>query len=518
MIDQFNQAVEEVDSKKNELLNLQTITPFTQFDDLEALFKVPAEYSRAEVMGKCKKVANTGLYHIELTYESAKDFVEIMKRIITFILVECKMKNPSQTDTILRRLVEDPSLNENPDNLSSFKHYTKSNKNKGKAFFELYLHPATLITSIVNTPAQFFVRPFMKKKKDIDNLNKMNKFVYEDTLLSKQMVYQNIIRGCLIEYTKVAKLVKTLNGISFDLNLQKSSFGIEDVQRLSSTKYENITQSLRKMGQLMSSSKNSFTIFQTILRIYQSELIPEYRKNYWLNYSSKMVGRYNNGECISTLLNEIINHTAFEEDNLESSFVSESKIVALAALKYSISGTGSNANEMISLFGTIQVSANCVNDSFDIFIFEKSQINNINKRVKNYIIEALRDQGYELSDSLYTNEFVQEGNSYIQEKLKKLKKKISEMKDNLADNVSSAITNKNISFKNVYSGYDHVQKLDRKEQKLKYLNSLKSLLIWYETTNKHIDDIHVIGFQLNAQHIDDIDDEHISVDPITILF
>ena len=115
----------------------------------------------------------------------------------------------------------------NPDNHEEFKHYRKNLGNKIKAILELYLHPVTLISSIANTPAQLVVRPFVKDKNALKTLDDMHNFVYSGTLFEKQIIYQTIVRDCIIEYVHVKRIINHKEGISFNLNPDKNSFGIE---------------------------------------------------------------------------------------------------------------------------------------------------------------------------------------------------------------------------------------------------------------------------------------------------
>ena len=206
--------------------NYQTIKPFIYFQGFPS-FQLPKEFVEAEIPGFCNQIGNTGIFHIEFPYSSAQQYADIMKRIITYILGYFHMNSPNETHDILQRLVEDSSLFGNPDNHEEFKHYRKDLGNKIKAILELYLHPVTLISSIANTPAQLVVRPFVKDKNALKTLDDMHNFVYSGTLIEKQAIYQTIVRDCIIEYLKVEKIINHREGISFNLNPDKNSFGIE---------------------------------------------------------------------------------------------------------------------------------------------------------------------------------------------------------------------------------------------------------------------------------------------------
>ena len=175
---------------------------------------------------------SSGIIDIVLSHESALQYSDLMKQFLVSVMEKCKIKKVNETLQILDKIVNDDSLNNDPDNMSEFRFLKDNIGNDILSFLEIYRHPITLAAGLVNIPAQRVVRPFLKDNPEhVHNLDTMNKYVYRGTLVDKRNFYENILKESLTEYAKFTKLVRQGCPIKFRWNLQKHSFGLTEIEK-----------------------------------------------------------------------------------------------------------------------------------------------------------------------------------------------------------------------------------------------------------------------------------------------
>ena len=112
----------------------------------------------------------------------------------------------NKADSIMNRMGQ---RNANPDSFPEFKNYIEGNFNGVKAYFETFLHPLSLLTSIPNALSNIVVREFVDNPNDIKNINKLNDFVYSGLLVQKQYIYRSHLKDMLLTFSSLKRVYDT---------------------------------------------------------------------------------------------------------------------------------------------------------------------------------------------------------------------------------------------------------------------------------------------------------------------
>ena len=394
--------------------------------------------------------------------------------------------------------------------MEEFKLYTDTTGNNVLGFLEGYLHPVSMVTAWPSFFATFLVKPFVKKQRDIENIDNLRHITVDNTLVFAQSEYRNFIKEAMIEYGHLAKLIKRRRTIFLRLNLMKNSFNIESVsQYVPADGMQHLFDSLLRMIQILKDpNQTSFAIFQAINEIYDSEFLSECTKMNWLNYADEQIKRLENGADINTLLNEIKTRDFIRSPHNLETTVCSAKIIAFAIQKAVIAGVGNNANRNIPLFGTVLIKANCSNADGNILIIEKSRAIRANDQVVSYLINEMSKNGYELSLDLPPDQFA----AKVLENLNDMKKKLDEKIKNMAKNATDLIDDD--PDKVIESAGEIISTVSETDfDQEKKIISLKALVQWYQVTNSLFNHEETLGFQVGIQSPDF---SRITINPVTV--
>ena len=484
--------INKLDEKRTELeYGTQSAIALFEVFRGDSAVELPSYLINSRINGAIETISeSSGIYNVVLPHRNAVEYCENMRHVIAFILSTYNMATTNQTYDILDRLVEDNSLYGNPDNLKFFQHYVDDTGNAIKSSLELFLHPFSIAAGPANFIAQLFVRPAMRNNPDaIRSLNQMNKLLNGNTLMMKQLVYRSIVKDSIKEYVQVARLVQQGLDISFQYNLNKRSFGLEKIKRFTpQNKTLYLINILRRMVGSSASDDNSYSIYQTVSSIYNSEFVPECNRNHWLNYASDMVSRYKNGENIDSLLEEIKYYDPRSaSSNWESELACQAKIIALCILKYVISGTGTNARQHISLFNTISGTASCVNYNRTIMVYEKNDVIDINCRAILYLKNEMKKRNYKISSKLQPKKFA-----------KKSYENLTNMKSLMAKGKKSVRKTFFGKLKKKFQEPHEVVSYTGESEEMNIKN-MWALTDWVRDTSLYLSDPNVLGFVLNIR-------------------
>ncbi|KAK8884603.1 hypothetical protein M9Y10_043719 [Tritrichomonas musculus] len=138
-----------------------------------------------------------------MNYQSVTILVKQMEIIIIDLLREFELVNDSDVSRSVLEQMRNTNIH--PHDIEAFKKYKPSTGNKIISYFEGFAHPVKLITSI---PVAIGgkLRPALKKQRDIDNVDKMNRWFTKGLLSAKISVFQNCIVHMLLKYRKFSRI------------------------------------------------------------------------------------------------------------------------------------------------------------------------------------------------------------------------------------------------------------------------------------------------------------------------
>ena len=499
------QSIQQLDNTRFEKYNPNVEEMcFLRIFDGSCAFSLPDNFRDAAVRANIQKFSdNDEIMDVTFTNSNAAEFSDLMKQFLIYVMDKCKIKKPNEALEILDRLVNDDSLNNNPDLMPEFKYVKKSIPNTILSWANDLIHPGKMLFNIVNVPAQFIVRPFLEDNPThLHNLNTMLKFGTRGTLGGDQAIYKAFLKECLTEYAAFTKLVKQGCGIQFRFNIRKHSFGITELRRyVPRDNLEHLIDCLRRMYDITQTQDPSYDIYKNVSRIYQSEFIPECEKFHWKDVAREMIERLGRGERTESLLSEIASIDIHaRESKFEKNAASIAKIIALCIIRLVIGGVGSNAHEMHSFFGTVTGEANCSTYNGDIRLYDKKNANAINRKIILYLTREMNEAGYKISDDLSTKKFIKKAKKNYEQMKKKLLDKKKKVKNSFGNNAKRYLTMSSCPTAELVStGIDcmkTISKAIKYGQEEEYLDAMKAIILFLEETSPYIDDPSVFGFEV----------------------
>lgn len=275
-----------------------------------------------------------------------------------------------------------------PDEIPQFKHYIDGNGNGVKSFFEMYLHPLSLLSSLPNLISTTIVRKCVTKERDIVNINKFHNFVYSNLLIQKQGIYRNVLKDILITYSELKAVLDTKSNCTFKYD----TCGISNVQQIRpKDSLGCLYDCLLRMSQVIIESSNnvSFDVFQSVNGIYR-EFIIECRQRRISQQSIEVLRQCQDGSNIRNVLNTFIRSdvTHGSARNCKEIIECKAMILAVSIMKLALHGRGLYANQNYTLFG-LMTSPNASSRRGECRIYDNENIENINRRINTFLADVI---------------------------------------------------------------------------------------------------------------------------------
>lgn len=103
----------------------------------------------------------------------------------------------------------------NPDEFKEFKNYIQGHGNGIKSYFEIFLHPLSIVTAIPSFISKEVVGKIVEDEKHIKNINKFSEFVASGTLAYKQGIYRYHLKDFLLTFAALKEVYNTGRCCSF---------------------------------------------------------------------------------------------------------------------------------------------------------------------------------------------------------------------------------------------------------------------------------------------------------------
>ena len=122
------QSIQQLDNTRFEKYNPNVEEMcFLRIFDGSCAFSLPDNFRDAAVRANIQKFSdNDEIMDVTFTNSNAAEFSDLMKQFLIYVMDKCKIKKPNEALEILDRLVNDDSLNNNPDLMPEFKYVKKS--------------------------------------------------------------------------------------------------------------------------------------------------------------------------------------------------------------------------------------------------------------------------------------------------------------------------------------------------------------------------------------------------------
>lgn len=164
-------------------------------------------------------------YQISMTNANLRKLVHEFDNKSKELMIYYRLVNSSyKANDIMDRLGQG---NCNPDTFIEFEKYIEGSGNTVKSFFELYLHPLSITTSLLSGIA-LGIGNFLDDKKHIKNINKLVNFTTSDTLMEKQAIYRYHLKDFLLTFAALKRVLNTGRCCTF----RYDSSGISHIEPL----------------------------------------------------------------------------------------------------------------------------------------------------------------------------------------------------------------------------------------------------------------------------------------------
>lgn len=424
-------------------------------------------------------------------------------------------QNLVNSDHIANQIIEKIGREKcDPDEIPEFKHYIEGHGNGVKSYFEFYIHPITIITAIPNVITQTIVRRCVTKKRDIININRFYNLMYANVLVHKQMIYRSYLKSMLITYSELKSVFDTKSGCTFKYDF----CGISNVCQIKpKDSLGNLYDCLLRMSQVLKDGTNnvSFDVFQAINFIY-NEFIAECRQRKISRVGIEALKECRAGSNIDSILDALV-HTQISSSIEDSKELIECKaqILAVSIMRSALNGRGMYSNQNFPLFG-LMTSPNASSKKGICRVYEKTNIESVNKRVNTYLADVISQiemmPSSEIGDFSRSN-FVQTVSTYnrnviqdFEESKTQFEEAFEQSINELKDAIPSEPIPKRFNEKLKYIAeivskgikptiavvkkYKLLMKIKNKFDKMQmYFN----LIIWYNTTTSLLQNEQCIG-------------------------
>lgn len=369
-----------------------------------------------------------------MSNKSLRQLVRQMGNVIRYSLKIFDLIPPDQSEIskVINRL---KTTDLHPHEMKIFKKYVPNAGNKTAGFFEMFIHPIKIICTIP-VGLGHVIKPALKKKKDIENVEQMEQWYFDGTLNGKIKVFGGLVVPLMKIYSDIAKLCDKEYAISFSYGGDSvTGFPFQDYQQiLPNDSHASIITQCRSMTNILrDTSKNSMEIYNSISSLYR-QVIGEI---FQIKIDMSGIKHYLNimqNKQVDKTLNEILNDLEGSKTSTDDKIVFYSQVLATTRMIGAIYGRGIGSQARKDLFG-IKTTVNCQTEDGKVCIYNSKNIHDINQNIVIHFQDLVCDLEYsdDKTAGFTPDSFVKTSREYI----KKFEEEYEKSKNNLKKVIAS---------------------------------------------------------------------------------
>lgn len=330
-----------------------------------------------------KEILKDQIYDIQIDNENATTLTNQLKCLVIQTLYSNNLvESTAHAEQILRRLVEDPSLDQNPDNCPEFQFLTKNMFNNAIGFLNLYCHPLRTFSIYCGFANAVVRSTILESPKLIENSERFEDFLIKEQhalIMVKQDSYQKLVRELLVTYIKLSVIVNQHSGVKITQSyaLTDSVLRFSEIIPLkTNNRFFFVIECAEQMLETINDmTKTSYSIYLGVSQIYSQFLreVENYR-----TYCTTIQGieELISGKNISDIIEQIS-----AKQLTDQKLLNQGRLIAASLMIIALNGTGHNAGEKINFYG-LNISPNCLNNDKNLLIFTTKNVNQINDLIR----------------------------------------------------------------------------------------------------------------------------------------